>query len=153
MTVDQDHALCPHLVCAGAADAIAFYARAFGAEELMRLPGPNGKIMHASVRINGRVVMLVDENPAFGMLGPKALGGTPVTMHLKVDDADAWARRAVAAGATSMMPVSDQFWGDRYGMVADPFGHRWALATTIRTMTVDEMRRAAAAAMPGYAKE
>lgn len=148
-----DRDLCPHLVCAGAAQAIEFYARAFDAEEIMRLPGANGKIMHASLRLNGRVVMLVDENPDFDMLGPKALGGAPVTLHLKVPNADEAAARAVAAGAAVLMPVADQFWGDRYGIVVDPFGHRWALASTKRAMTADEINAAAMAAMPDYAKE
>ncbi len=148
----NDHALCPHLVCDGAADAIDFYARAFGAEEMMRLPGANGKIMHASVRLNGRIVMLVDENPAYGIVGPKALGGTPVTLHLNVPDADKAAARAVAAGATLLMPVADQFWGDRYGIIVDPFGHRWALATPNRALSLDEIKAAAEAAMPDYVK-
>lgn len=150
--MDPAHALCPHLVCAGASEAIDFYRRAFGAEELMRLPGENGNIMHASLRLNGGVVMLVDENPAFGILGPKALGGTPVTLHLKVPDADEAAARAVAAGAAVIMPVADQFWGDRYGVVVDPFGHRWALASPKKVMTGAEIEAAARAAMPQYAK-
>jgi PhnB protein len=127
------HGLCPHLVCKGAADAIDFYVKAFGATELMRLPGPDGRLMHGTVKINNCMVMLADE---FGDVGvehsnkaPPTLGGTPVIMHLVVDDCDAWAERAVAAGAKIIVPLADQFWGDRYGMIEDPFGHRWALAT------------------------
>ena len=117
------HALSPHLVCAGAAAAIDFYKAAFGATELVRLAGPDGKLMHACLCVNGSSVMLVDENRDFGMLSPKALGGSPVTIHLIVKDVDAVARRAVEAGATLKMPVQDMFWGDRYGVVEDPFGH------------------------------
>ena len=121
--------LSPHLVCDGAAAAIDFYKAAFGAEEVMRLPGPTGKLMHGSVMINGAMVLLVDEMPEHGVLGPNSLGGTPVTIHLVVPDVDAAADRAVQAGATTVMPVADQFWGDRYGVVKDPFGHKWSIAT------------------------
>ena len=126
---DGMHTLSPHLVCDGAADAIAFYVAAFGAEELMRLPGDDGRLMHAAITINGSSVMLVDENREYGMLGPKALGGSPVTIHLIVPDVDTAYERAVAAGATARMPVADMFWGDRYGVLEDPFGHVWSLAT------------------------
>jgi PhnB protein len=139
--------LSPHLVCAGAADAIKFYEQGFGAKEMIRLPGPDGKLMHACISINGCSVMLVDENRQYGMLSPKALGGTPVTMHLIVEDADAAAARAVAAGAKVVMPVADMFWGDRYGVVEDPFGHRWSLATPKRQMSEAEIREAARKAM------
>lgn len=138
------HTLSPHLVCAGAADAIDFYKAAFGATELVRLAAPNGKLMHACLSINGSSVMLVDENPDYGMLSPKALNGTPVTIHLIVPDADAVAQRAVAAGATLKMPVQDMFWGDRYGLLEDPFGHHWSVATPLRApMTRDELEAAA----------
>lgn len=121
--------LSPHLVCRGAAAAIDFYVQAFGARELMRLAGPDGKIMHASIELNGGSVMLVDENLDYGMRSPQDLGGTPVTIHLVVADADAAFDRAVAAGATVHMPVAEQFWGDRYGVLEDPFGHVWAIAS------------------------
>lgn len=143
------HILSPHLVCAGAADAIEFYKQAFGAEELMRMPGPDGRIMHACVRINGSSVMLVDEMPEMGALGPKALGGTPVTIHLIVPDADAVFERALAAGGTAVMPVADMFWGDRYGILADPFGHHWSVATPQRQMSQEEIQAAAREAMCG----
>ena len=123
------YALAPHLVCAGAAEAIDFYKRAFGATEMIRLPGPDGRLVHASVLINGAMVMLVDEFPGQGPASPKALGGTPVTLHLAATDADAVVERAVREGATLIVPVQAMFWGDRYGMIEDPFGHRWSIAT------------------------
>lgn len=140
---DMHDPLSPHLVCAGAAEAIDFYKRAFGAEEMIRLPGRDGRLMHAAVRINGAVVMLMDENVGCGMPGPKALKGTPVGIHLMVDDVDAWVARASAAGATVRMPVNDMFWGDRFGIVEDPFGHRWSIATHVRDVSEAEMREAA----------
>lgn len=121
--------LSPHLVCDGAAAAIDFYKAAFGAEEVMRLPGPTGRLMHASVMINGAMVLLVDEMPEYGVLGPVKIGGTAVTLHLVVPDVDAAVAQAVEAGAEISMPVADQFWGDRYGVIKDPFGHSWSLAT------------------------
>lgn len=136
------HSVTPHLVCAGAADAIEFYKKAFGAVEMARLPGPQGKIMHAMLRIGDSAVMLVDENPEWGVLGPKALKGTPVTIHLYVDDADAFAARAAKAGAKITMPVEDMFWGDRYGKLEDPFGHHWSVATHLRDVTMEEMQQA-----------
>jgi uncharacterized glyoxalase superfamily protein PhnB len=144
--------LAPHLVCDGASNAIDFYKKAFGATEMMRIPGENGKIMHAAVLINGAMVMLVDENRDWGMLGPKALKGTPVTLHLMVADADAAIDRAAKAGAKVVMPAEDAFWGDRYGQVEDPFGHRWSIAHPLRAMSAEEIQAAAAKAMPDYAK-
>jgi len=135
-------AVTPHLVCAGAADAIEFYKKAFGAVESARLPGPDGKIMHAMIRVNGSPVMLVDENPQWGIVGPKTLKGTPVTMHLYVTDADAFVAKAVGAGAKVTMPVAEQFWGDRYGVIEDPFGHHWSVATHVRDLTREEIQQA-----------
>ena len=132
---DGMHTLTPHLVCAGAADAIAFYTKAFGAVEMMRLPAPGGGLMHASVKIGDSMLMLVDEMPQWGVLGPLALKGSPVTIHLYVADVDAAFAKAVAAGATVKMPVAEMFWGDRYGMLVDPFGHVWSLATHTRDLT------------------
>jgi uncharacterized glyoxalase superfamily protein PhnB len=134
--------LSPHLICAGAAKAIDFYKKAFGATENMRLPGKDGRLMHASVQVNGACVMLVDEMPEWGALSPKSLKGTPVTVHLNVDDVDAFVKRAVKAGATVVMPVADMFWGDRYGVIEDPFGHRWSIATHVRDMTPKEIAKA-----------
>lgn len=143
------HTVSPHLICAGAGDAIKFYEKAFGAREMVRLDGPDGKLMHAGLSINGATVMLVDENRAYGMLSPKSLGGTPVTLTLGVEDADKAAAQAVAAGAKVIMPVADMFWGDRYGIVEDPFGHRWAVAQPQRKLTAAELKEAARAAMCG----
>jgi PhnB protein len=137
--------LSPHLVCDGAADAIDFYVEVFGARELMRLPGPDGRIMHASIEISGSSVLLADESREHGLLGPKSAGDASGWLHLIVPDADALAAKAVAAGATELTPVTEQFWGDRYGMVEDPWGHRWSLATPQdRTMSTDELIAAAA---------
>ncbi|MCA8901741.1 MAG: VOC family protein [Hyphomonas sp.] len=124
-----DGSVVPHLVCRDAAKAIDFYKAAFGADEMIRLPGPDGRLVHASVRINGNLVMLVDEFPDMGSTSPESLGGTAVTMHLSVTDAAGVVDRAVRAGAKLIMPVERQFWGDLYGMVEDPFGHRWSIAT------------------------
>jgi PhnB protein len=132
----------PHLICAGAADAIEFYKKAFGAVEAARLPGPGGKLMHAMIRIGDSAVMLVDEMPEWGALGPKSLKGSPVIIHLYVDNADATVERAVKAGAKVTMPLADQFWGDRYGKLEDPFGHHWSVATHIRDVSTEEMQRA-----------
>jgi PhnB protein len=134
----------PHLNVAGAALAIDFYVRAFGATEMMRLPGPDGRLLHAAVQINGAIVMLADEYPEMEGFGPAHWGGTAVTLHMLVPDVDAAVARAVDAGATLVMPVSDQFWGDRYGMIRDPFGHQWSLATPVRQVSVDEMTEFAA---------
>ena len=136
---DGMHSLTPHLVCRGAAVAIDFYGRAFGAIELFRLPGPNGKLMHACVRIGDSQLFLVDEMPEHGALGPQALKGAPVTIHLQVEDADAAFACAMRAGATVTMPLADMFWGDRYGRVVDPFGHHWSIATHLREVSREEM--------------
>ena len=136
------HSVTPHLVCAGAAQAIEFYKKAFGAVEEARLPGPDGKLMHAMIRIGDSAIMLADEMPEWGSLGPKALKGSPVTIHLYVDDADAFAKRAAAAGAKITMPVDEQFWGDRYGKLEDPFGHHWSVGTHVRDVSPEEMQRA-----------
>ena len=136
------HAVTPHLVCAGAANAIDFYKKAFGATEEARLPGPDGKLMHAMIRIGGSAVMLADEMPEWGSLGPKALKGSPVTIHLYVEDADAFVARAVKAGAKVTMPVADMFWGDRYGKLEDPFGHHWSVGTHVRDVSMEEAQKA-----------
>jgi PhnB protein len=142
------HSVTPHLVCAGAADAIDFYKKAFGATEVARVPGPDGKLVHGAVRIEGSVVMLVDENPQWGALGPRTLKGSPVTIHVYVPDVDAFVARAVKAGAKVTMPVDDMFWGDRYGVIEDPFGHHWSVATHLRDVKPEDlpeaMRKAAA---------
>jgi len=139
---DDMHSVTPHLICAGAADAIEFYKKAFGAVEAARLPGPGGKLMHAMIRIGGSAVMLVDEMPEWGAFGPKTLKGSPVTIHLYVEDADAFFARAVKAGAKITMPLDDAFWGDRYGKLEDPFGHHWSVATHVRDVSAAEMQQA-----------
>ena len=136
------HTVTPHLVCAGAAEAIEFYKKAFNATEGGRLPGPQGKLMHAMIRIGDSSVMLVDEMPEWGSYGPKSLKGSPVTIHLYVEDVDAVVARALAAGAKITMPVADMFWGDRYGKLEDPFGHLWSVATHLRDVSPEEMRQA-----------
>ena len=136
------HTVTPQLVCASAAEAIEFYKKAFNATETSRLPGPQGKIMHAMIRIAGSAVMLVDEFPQWNSLGPKALKGSPVTIHLYVEDVDACVKRAVAAGAKITMPLEDTFWGDRYCRLEDPFGHQWSVATHLRDVSPEEMQRA-----------
>jgi PhnB protein len=140
----QLHSVTPHLVCAGAADAIEFYKKAFGAVEMARVPAPDGKLIHAMIRIGDSPVMLVDEFPQCGSLGPKSLKGSPVALHLNVEDVDAAADRAVRAGAKITMPVEDMFWGDRDGRLEDPFGHQWSVATHIRDVSPEEIQKAAA---------
>jgi PhnB protein len=136
------HSVTPHLICRGAAEAIEFYKKAFGATEQARLPGPDGRIMHAAVLIGDSTVMLVDEMPEWGALSPQSLKGSPVTIHLNVDDADAFVARAVKAGAKVTMPVEDQFWGDRYGKIEDPFGHSWSVAHPVREVSMEEAQKA-----------
>ena len=136
------HSVTPHLICAGAAKAIDFYKEAFGAVEQARLPGPDGRIMHAAILIGDSTVMLVDEMPEWGALSPQSLNGSPVTIHLNVDNADAFVERAVQAGAKVTMPVADQFWGDRYGKIQDPFGHHWSVAHPVREVSMEEAQKA-----------
>jgi uncharacterized glyoxalase superfamily protein PhnB len=138
---DGMHSLTPHLICGGAAEAIEFYVKAFNAVELTRMPGPQGKLMHAVIRIGDSALMLVDENPQWGLLGPKALKGSPVAIHLFVEDVDAAVAQAVAAGAKITMPIAEMFWGDRYGQLVDPFGHRWSVATHTRDLSREEMQQ------------
>lgn len=139
---DGMSAVTPHLVVAGAAKAIDWYKRAFGATEEMRMPDPGGRIMHACIRIGGAAIFLVDEMPEWGSAGPQSLASSPVTIHLMVPDVDAVFERAVEAGAKVTMPLADQFWGDRYGIVRDPFGHAWSIATHVRDVSPEEMERA-----------
>ena len=133
------HSLTPHLVCAGAAQAIAFYVRAFGAVEEFRLPAPDGKLAHACVRIGDSQLMLVDEFPEHGNVGPRALKGSPVTIHHFVENVDAVVKQAVEAGATVTMPPADMFWGDRFATLDDPFGHHWSIATHVRDLTPEQI--------------
>jgi PhnB protein len=137
--------LIPHLVCDRCSEAIEFYKKAFGAEEVGRVPAPDGRIMHAALRIGNSFVFLVDDFPEFcggKSESPKSLKGTPVTIHHYVENCDAAIKRAQDAGATVSMPAQDMFWGDRYGMVTDPFGHKWSFGTRIKDLTREEMRAA-----------
>lgn len=138
----------PYLTIDGAAEAMEFYKKAFDAEEMMRMPMPNGKLMHGCMRIFGATVMMSDENEAAEVFGPKRLGGSTVAMHAFVEDVDKSFQQAIDAGATVVMPVGDMFWGDRFGCLEDPFGHRWSLATHVKDLSPEEMIAAAAAAMP-----
>ncbi|RFZ55606.1 hypothetical protein MSS2_02177 [Mycobacterium marinum] len=148
MAINVEPALSPHLVVHDAAAAIDFYVKAFGAEELGRVPGPDGRLVHAALRINGSTVMLNDDFPEMcggKSMTPVSLGGTPVTIHLTVTDVDAKFQRALDAGATVVAPLDDQFWGDRYGVVADPFGHHWSLGQPVREVSMEEIQTAMSA--------
>lgn len=134
--------LVPHLVVDDAAAALDFYARAFGADEMARIPGPEGRLIHAALQINGFMVFLNDDFPEFNdgkSSTPTALGGTSVTIHLHGPDVEARFQRALDAGASVVAPLEDQFWGDRYGVVRDPFGHQWSLAETVREVDMSEI--------------
>jgi PhnB protein len=139
------HTITPHLVVKGVAEAIAWYTKALGAHELLRNTAPDGtSIMHSELLLGDSRFFVVDEFPG-AMVSPASLGGTPVTLHLYVQDVDALFDRAVAAGATVLMPVGDQFWGDRYGMLTDPFGHRWSIASRIEDLSPKALQDRAAA--------
>ena len=146
------HSITPYLAVDDAARAIAFYKEAFGATEVMRMPGPSGKVGHAEIEIGGSRIMLADEYPDMGFRSPRAYGGSPVGLHLYVEDVDAVASQAVAAGATELRPVKDQFYGDRTGTFQDPFGHVWHLATRNEDIPPDELKRRADAAMEQQAR-
>jgi len=137
------HAVTPYLSVRGAAEAIDFYKKAFGAAEIMRMPGPDGKLGHAEIRIGDSRIMLSDEYPGMDFLSPQSRGGTTVHIHLYVKDVDAMAERAVAAGAKLVRPVQDQFYGDRTGSLADPFGHVWHVATHKEDLSMAELKRRA----------
>ena len=139
--------LSPYLAVDGAADAIKFYVDVFGGIERMRMPGPDGRIGHAEVQLGDSVVMLADEFPDMGNKGPKSLGGTPVSLTLYVEDCDAVIDKAVQQGATVIQPAEDRFYGDRAGMIEDPFGHHWSVMTHIEDVPPEEMGERAAKAM------
>jgi uncharacterized glyoxalase superfamily protein PhnB len=144
----------PHLTIEGASDAIKFYKKAYGAKELSRMKTPDGKrLMHATIKIGNSVVMLNDAFPERGGKDPQALGGSAVAIHLYVEDADKVFKKALKAGATVAMPIADMFWGDRYGLLVDPFGHRWAVATHKKDMSPAQMAKAAKAAMAQHASK
>ncbi|HET7215304.1 MAG TPA: VOC family protein [Terriglobia bacterium] len=140
------HAVTPYLIVKGAAKAIEFYKQAFGAKEIFRMPQPDGKIAHAEIQIGDSRIMLADEFPERNIRGPESLGGTPVMIHLYIKDVDTVAKRAVAAGAKEIRPVENQFYGDRSGMFADPFGHQWNISTHVEDVPAEEVVKRAAAA-------
>jgi PhnB protein len=142
----------PYLIIAGAAAAIDFYKRAFGATEMMRMVDPNGRIGHAEIRIGDSVIMLADEHPEMGYRSPRSLGGSSVSILLYLADVDTVFARAVAAGARAQRPVVDQFYGDRSGTLEDPFGHVWTVATHVEDVPAEEMQRRADEAMRSQAR-
>ena len=144
---DGYHSVTPYLTVRGAAQAIDFYKRAFGAQERERMPGPDGKsVMHAELRIGDSVVMLSDEFPGMGARSPQSLGGTHGYLFLYVEDVDTAWERAVSAGAKVTMPLADMFWGDRFGKLQDPFGHEWGLASHKEDVSPEEIGKRAQAA-------
>ena len=143
------HSVTPYLIIRGAADAIEFYKKAFGATELFRFPGPDGKIGHAEMQIGNSRIMLADEYPDMGYNGPQTIGGSPIALMIYLADVDAVFNRAVEAGATVKEALQDKFYGDRIGTVIDPFGHRWHLATHQEDVSMEEMERRAKAAGGG----
>jgi PhnB protein len=145
MAIEVQPSLAPHLVVDDAAAAIDFYVKAFDAVEHGRVPGPDGKLVHAALSINGFPVMLNDDFPEMSggkSMTPTSLGGTPVTIHLTVTDVDAKFQKAVDAGAEVVAPLEDAFWGDRYGVVRDPFGHQWSMGQPVREVSMEEIEQA-----------
>lgn len=143
---DGYHTVTPYLIVDGAAQAIEYYRKAFGASELLRMPDPHGRIGHAEIRIGDSVIMLADEHHEMGYRGPRALGGSSVSILLYLPDVDTVFQRAISAGGKSLRPVADQFYGDRMGTLEDPFGHVWTIGTHIEDVTPEEMKRRMAAA-------
>ena len=140
--IPADYAgITPYLSVKGAADAIEFYKKAFGATEMSRLPNPDGTLGHAEIKIANALVMLADEYPAYGNLSPKTLGGSSVRLHMYVEDVDAVFEKAVAAGAKVLIPVANQFYGDRSGRLEDPYGHVWLISTHVEDLTPEECDR------------
>jgi PhnB protein len=141
------HSITPYLFVRSAASAIDFYKNAFGATEIVRMVGPNGKIMHAELRIGDSIVMLADENPPTGVMSPQTVGGFSVGLHLYVENVDAVIQKAVENGAKPLRPIKNQFYGDRSGSLLDPFGHMWSVATHVEDVSPEEMRKRMTAAM------
>jgi PhnB protein len=144
---DGFHNVTPYLYVKGAVAAIDFYKDVFGATEIMRMHGPNGKIMHAELKFGDSIVMLADENPAMGIMSPQTVGGYSVGLHLYVENSDAVVQKAVENGARALRPVKDQFYGDRSGTLLDPFGHMWSVATHVEDVSPEEMKKRMASAM------
>lgn len=149
---DGFHTSTPSIVVSNSSEAIKFYKKAFDAKEIYQMPSPDGKTLHAMIQIGDSFVMMSDEFPSMGARSPTTIGGTPVTLHLYVEDADKIFKQAVDAGAKVAMPIMDAFWGDRYGAIIDPFGHSWAVATHKKDMSPEEMRKAAESFFAGMAK-
>jgi PhnB protein len=137
------HSVTPYLVVKGAAQAIEFYKRAFNAQEMFRMDGPNGSIGHAEIKIGNSIVMMADENPQMGAKAPATLGGSPVSLLVYVDDVDTFAAQAVKAGLKVVRPLENQFYGDRMGSYTDPYGHTWHLASHVEDVSPEEMQRRA----------
>ena len=141
------HEMCPYLQVENAAQAIVFYTEVFQAKEKFRLTETSGRMGHAQLDFNGTILMLSDEFPEYGFRAPHAIGGTPVTIHLKVADCDATFARATEAGCQPVMPPADMFWGDRFGRLLDPYGHSWSIATHLRDVSMEEMKAGLEAAL------
>ena len=149
---DGYHTVTPVLTVRNGVKAVEFYKRAFGAREVFRMDGPDGKLMHAELKIGDSTIMLGEENPQWGCQSPESLKGTPVSLYLYVPDADAAFAQATAAGAKALKPVDDMFWGDRQGEVTDPFGHRWSLATHKEDLTPEQISQRAQEFFAGLSK-
>jgi PhnB protein len=147
------HSVTPSLVVRDAAKAIDFYKKALGAQELVRMPGPDGKIMHAEIKIGDSIIFLGEENPQMGAKSPQTLGGATGTLNLYVQDVDQTFRQAISAGGRESMPVADQFWGDRYGTFVDPFGYSWGIATHKEDLSPAEMDQRAKEFFTNFAKQ
>ena len=143
------HSVTPYLIIKGAADAIEYYKKSFGATELFRMPTPDGKIGHAEIKIGDSPIMLADEHPDLGHVGPQTLGGTSVGIMIYVDDVDAMFKRAISGGGQEIKALQDQFYGDRSGTLKDPFGHMWTVATHVEDVAPEEMEKRMAAAHGG----
>ena len=137
------HTVTPYLAVRNAAQALDFYKRAFGAEEVMRMNGPQGTVSHAEIKIGDSIVMIAEEAASSGLRSPQSLGGSTASVFLYLNDVDATFKQAVSAGAKSQQPVTDMFWGDRYGRLTDPYGHLWSLATHIEDVAPEEMQKRA----------
>jgi PhnB protein len=139
------HSVTPYLFVRGASAAIDFYKNVFGAAEITRMAGPNGRIMHAELRIGDSIVMLADENPQTGIMSPQTIGGSPSSLHVYVENVDAVIQKAIESKAKLLRPIKDQFYGDRSGSILDPFGHMWSVATHVEDVSPEEMKKRMAA--------
>src|SRR5262245_42138067 len=143
------HSVTPYIIVDGAARAIDFYKKAFGATETLRIPAPGGKIGHAEIKVGDSIIMLADEHPDMGARSPRSLGGSPVSLMVYVQDVDAVAKCATAAGAKEVRPIENKFYGDRMGTFEDPFGHQWHIGSHVEDVPEDELKRRAAAMHAG----